>query len=304
MKALISGGSGLIGSALIARLHERGDEVVQLVRREADTDAKTREIEWNPEDPNSVDAAEMGPVDVVFNFSGVPVAKRWNKRYQQQIMDTRVETTRNLVEIISQLDIPPKTFITAGGMAIYGDRGDEQLTENSEYGEGFLASVAVPWEEATAEASDIGARTMTARFGAVMTAEGGALTTLVRPFRIGLGGRLGNGRQWTPWIHMDDAIRALIFMTEHETLNGAVNVVSPGVVRNSAFSRMIGETVGRPAFGWMPAIIARAVFGQYIQELGIASALAIPEKLLKSGFEFKYPELRQCLEAELMLSNK
>ncbi len=299
MRALISGASGYIGQALTKSLLERGDEVVHLVRREADSDVDVTEVRWDASDPDSVDVEDIGVVDAVFNFSGATVAKRWNSDYLKVIADSRIVTTETLVEICRRLESPPSVLVTASGVAVYGDRGDEQLTEASKRGEGILAEIAVPWEAATAKALEFGVRTATARFGIVMSADDGALPVLVRPFKWGLGGRLGDGRQWTPWIHLDDAVSALLFITEDERLDGPVNVVSPGLVRNRDLTQAIGEVLGKPSFGWMPATVARIVIGNYIQELAIDSKLVIPEKLMDAGFEFRYRDLRECLRNEL-----
>ena len=299
MRTLISGASGYIGQALTKRLLQRGDEVLHLVRREAAPDADVTELRWDPSDPDSVDVEHVGVVDAVFNFSGATVAKRWNREYLKVIADSRIVSTETLVEICRRMESPPSVLITASGVAVYGDRGDEQLTETSERGGGILAEIAVPWEAATAKASEFGVRTATARFGIVMSADDGALPVLVRPFKLGLGGRIGNGRQWTPWIHLDDAVSALLFIAENEQLHGPVNVVSPGVVRNSDLTHAIGEALGKPSFGWMPATIARFAIGNYIQELAIDSKLVIPEKLIQTNFKFKHPNLRTCLQNEL-----
>ena len=196
------------------------------------------------------------------------------------------------------MNSPPNVLVTATGVAFYGGRGDEQLTDRSEHGEGILAHIAVSWEAATANTEEFGVRTATARFGMVFKADVGPLPVLARPFRAGVGGRLGNGRQWTPWIHIDDAISALIFVAKNETLNGPINVVSPGVVRNSELSRAIAAALDKPCFGWMPAIIARLAMGNYIQELAIDSKLVIPEKLMQAGFEFEHRDIQACLEHE------
>ena len=299
MRTLISGASGYIGQGLTKRLLQRGDEVLHLVRREPDPDADVTEVRWTPSDPDSVDVERLGVVDAVFNFSGATVAKRWNREYLKVIADSRIVSTETLVEICRRLESPPSILVTASGVAVYGDRGDEQLTETSERGDGVLAEIAVPWEAATAKASEFGVRTATARFGIVMSADDGALPVLVRPFKLGLGGRIGNGRQWTPWIHLDDAVSALLFIAEDERLDGPVNVVSPGVVRNRDLTHAIGEALGKPSFGWMPATIARFAIGNYIQELAIDSKLVIPEKLIQTNFKFKHPNLRKCLQQEL-----
>ncbi len=299
MRALITGGSGFLGQELIRRLTNRGDSVVQLVRRDPVPGTTVQEVLWDPADAGSVDPDALGTVDAVFNFSGVTVAKRWTRGYKRLIADSRINTTRTLVQIIGEMSTPPKAVITASGLAIYGDRGEEHLTEQCPPGAGFLAGVAVPWEEATAAASDLGCRALTARFGMVMSGSGGALPTLARPFRLGVGGRIGNGRQWTAWIHLDDAISALVFMAERDDLSGPVIVAAPGIVRNTDLGKAIGRALGRPSLSWMPAVVARLLFGQYIQELAIASARATPERLLDAGFEFKYPDLASCLRREL-----
>lgn len=299
MRVLISGASGYIGQALTKRLLERGDEVVHLVRREPNSEGPVEELRWDPTDPDSVDADAVGEIDAVFNFSGATVAKRWTKHYLDIIASSRIVSTETLVEICRRMASPPQTLITASGVAVYGDRGDEQLTESSEPGEGVLAEIATPWETATTAASEFGIRTATARFGIVMSADGGPLPTLARPFRSGFGGRLGNGRQWTPWIHIDDAVSALLFIAETDSLEGPVNVVSPGVARNSDLSQAIADALKKPNFGWMPAVVAKIVIGNYVQELALNSALVIPEKLLDAGFKFEHRDLGKCLQEEL-----
>ncbi len=299
MRVLISGASGFIGKSLTARLLERGDEVVHLVRREPDPEPDVPQIPWDTTDPDSVNIDDLGPIDAVVNLSGASVAKRWTREYLDLIASSRIITTETLVEICRRMDSPPTVLITPSGVAIYGDRGDEQLTEQSERGEGILADIAIPWEAATASAEEFGVRTATARFGMVFAADDGPLPVMILPFKLGLGGRLGNGRQWTPWIHIDDAISALIFVAENESLNGPVNVVSPGVVRNSELSQAIADALHKPCFGWMPAIIARFAIGNYIQELAIDSKFVIPEKLLQASFEFEHRDLRACLKHEL-----
>ncbi len=299
MRVLISGASGFIGTAITQKLLERGDEVIHLVRRAPVQKELIREVRWDPTDPASVDPSDLRDIDVAFNFSGATVSKRWTRRYKQVIADTRIDSVRTLNTIFAGMAKPPDTVITASGLGIYSDRGDEQLTERSRPGVGYLASVAIPWELATAEAESLGCRALTARFAVVLSASGGPLENLVKPFRMGLGGRLGSGRQWSPWVHIDDAVRALVFMVDEKSLTGPVIVASPGVVRNSDLSQAIGEALGKPALLWMPAVLARAMLGEMIQELGLASVLAIPEKLMKAGFEFKHSDLRACLKQEL-----
>ncbi len=299
MKSLITGASGYIGQALTERLLADGHEVVHFVRRSPSADSHISEIQWDPQNAHSVDIDELGEIDAVFNLSGATVAKRWTPEYIELIRDSRIGTTETLVEICRRMSMAPKVLITASGLAIYGDRGDEQLTEESKRGDGILADIAVPWEESTAKASEFGVRTATARFGMVMGNDGGALPALAKPFRYGLGGRLGNGRQWTPWVHIDDAVSAMLFIAQNDRIDGPVIVASPGVVRNAELARAIANVLGRPSFGWMPAVVARLAVGNYIQELAIDSCLAVPEKLLNAGFEFRYRDIRDCLRQAL-----
>ncbi len=299
MKVLISGASGYIGQELTKRLLARGDEVVHLVRREPDFDSGVQELHWDPEDAESVDPSELAGVDVIFNMSGASVAKRWTKDYLDIIARSRIGSTKTLVEICRRMSPRPGVLITASGVAIYGNRGDEQLSESSERGEGILADIGTPWEAATMSATELCVRSVTARFGVVLGSDGGALPTFVSQFKIGFGGRLGNGKQWTPWIHIDDAVSALLFIAETDTLSGPVNVVSPGVARNIDLMRAIGAALGKPVLGWMPAVIAPLVIGNYVKELALNSALVVPEKLLDAGFEFKSRDLRECMRREI-----
>lgn len=297
MRALIAGASGLFGAALTERLLERGDEVVHLVRRTPSTNENgALEIQWNAKDVSSVDIAAVGEVDAIFNFAGATVVRRWTPAYKELIRSSRIDATTALVNLIRALPSQPDLFLTASGAGFYGNRGDEVLTEDSPRGTGFLVDASIDWEAVANLPEQDGVRCATARFGIALSKHGGPLEFLSMPFRrFGVGGRLGNGRQWNPWIHVDDVVSALIFAAENGSISGPINFVSPGAVRNSEMMAAIGNILGRPSFGWMPAALARIMYGQMINELGLNSVLAVPKKLQDAGFEFKYPDIRDAL---------
>ena len=296
MRAMIAGASGQFGTALTEKLLARGDDVVHLVRRPVGDSGDVTEVTWDARDASTIDVDSIGSVDAVFNFAGVTVVRRWTASYKEEIRRSRIDATTALVELFRRLPSFPSFFLTASGAGFYGDRGDEVLTEESPRGRGFLVDASVDWEAIATAAAEDGVRCVTARFGIALSKHGGPLTFLTMPFRrFGVGGHLGNGRQWNPWIHIDDVVEALLFAAENESLHGPVNFVSPGVVRNKEFMSAIGETIGRPSFGWMPAIMAQAAYGQMIKELGLNSVLAVPKKLQDAGFEFRYPDIRSAL---------
>ena len=300
MRAMIAGASGLFGTALTERLLARGDDVVHLVRRPIGGRGDVTEVQWDARDAATIDVDAIGSVDAVFNFAGVTVVHRWTAAYKNEIRRSRIDSTATLVELFRRMPSFPSVFLTASGAGFYGDRGDEVLTEESPRGRGFLVEASVEWEAIATKAAEDGVRCATARFGIALSKHGGPLSLLTMPFRrFGVGGHLGNGRQWNPWMHIDDIVEALLFVAGHDSLHGPVNFVSPGVVRNKEFMSTIGEILGRPSFGWMPAIVAQAAFGQMIKELGLNSVLAVPKKLQDAGFQFQYPDLRSALSDAL-----
>ena len=297
MRALIAGASGLFGAALTERLLERGDEVIHLVRRApAANENGASEVEWDAKNISSIDIAAVGEVDAIFNFAGATVVRRWTSAYKELIRSSRIDATTALVDLIRELPSPPALFLTASGAGFYGNRGDEVLTEESPRGSGFLVDASIDWEAVANLPEEDGVRCATARFGIALSKHGGPLEFLSMPFRrFGVGGRLGNGRQWNPWIHVEDVVNALIFVAENESIRGPINFVSPGAVRNSEMMAAIGNAIGRPSFGWMPAVAARMMYGQMINELGLNSVLAVPKKLQDAGFNFKYADIEDAL---------
>ena len=304
MRAMIAGASGLFGTALTQGLLARGDEVIHLVRRPPRDGGAVTEVEWDARDASAIDSDAIGAVDAVFNFAGATVVRRWSTQYKQEILRTRIGATTALVELFRRLPSFPSVSSTASGAGFYGDRGDEVLTEDSPRGRGFLVEASVQWEAVARQAEDDGVRCATTRFGIALARHGGPLQLLTLPYRrFGVGGCLGNGQQWNPWIHVDDVVAALLFVADHASISGPVNFVSPGVVCNKELMAAIGAAMVRPSFGRMPAFVAKAVFGQMIKELGLNSVLAVPKKLQDAGFEFKYPDLRDALADALPRSD-
>jgi uncharacterized protein (TIGR01777 family) len=288
-RILISGASGLIGSALVPAL-ETGHEVVPLVRR---APRHKGEIQWDPMHELPADLA--AGADAVIHLSGENVAGRWTVEKKRRIRESRVVSTRNLAEALAKGGNPVKTFICASAIGYYGDRGNERLQEESAAGSGFLAEVCREWEGATEPARRAGIRTANLRFGIVLSPQGGALRQMLLPFRLGLGGRIGSGRQWWSWIHLDDAVAAILHVLRTAEVKGPVNIVGPNPVTNAEFTKILASVLRRPAIFPIPAAVARMAFGELAKGGILASARVIPGKLLASAFEFRYPELRQAL---------
>jgi len=293
MRVLISGARGLIGSALAAHLQKESHEVVRLVRTKKGDDLVS--ILWNPEG-GAVDKSSLAGFDAVIHLAGENIAaRRWSKEQKTRIKDSRVKSTRLLSRALAQLDTPPQTFICASAIGYYGDRGDEILTETSPPGEGFLAEVCRLWEEATTPAAERGVRVVNLRTGVVLSNKGGALEKMITPIKLGLGGKLGGGRQYMSWITLKDEIGAVYHILTHEQITGPVNLVSPHPVTNAEFTGKVAAFLHRRAFIPVPAFIIRLAAGEMADALVLASARVEPAKLLKTGYNFKHPHLDAAL---------
>ena len=291
MRIVISGASGLIGSALVPALREAGHEVVRLVRH---APAGSDEIEWNPT-TGSIDAAALARVEAAVNLNGADIGRRWTAERRKEILASRVDSTRVLSTTLATLDPRPSVLVCAGGVGIYGyDRGDEILTEESRLGAGFLAEVGSAWEAATDSAREAGIRVVNFRQGLVLAGAGGVLARLRPFFRLGLGGRVGNGRQWWPWIAMDDLVAGYRFVLDHG-IAGPINLTSPNPVTNTQFTKALGNTLHRPTVFPVPAAGAKLVFGEMAQEALLGGQRALPPRLLDEGFTFRFPELPTAL---------
>jgi uncharacterized protein (TIGR01777 family) len=297
MKIIVTGSSGLIGSALVAALIQRGDEVTCLVRtaahaRRADG---AREVLWNPA-RGEVEAAELEGHDAAVHLAGDPVAEgRWTAEKKRRIRDSRVQGTTLLAATLAQLKTPPRALLSASAVGYYGDRGEEILTEESATGADFLSSVCREWEGSVGSAQVVGIRVVWLRFGVVLSASGGALTKMLMPFKLGAGGRIGSGEQYMSWIALDDVTGAILHALAHEELEGAVNVVAPRPVTNAEFTKTLGGVLGRPTIFAVPAFAARLAFGEMADAALLASQRAEPARLTATNYKFKYPELEGAL---------
>ncbi|MGO9565739.1 MAG: TIGR01777 family oxidoreductase [Candidatus Korobacteraceae bacterium] len=296
MRVLISGASGLLGSALTRALRAEGDEPVALVRRPA----RAGEVQWDPKQP--LDPAKLADCDAVVHLAGKNIAGLWTKKFKQEVLESRVGGTRTLATAAAESyrqSGKPRVFVSASGMSYYGDRGDELLTEESSAGRGFLAEVVKQWEAATAPASEAGVRVVNLRIGVVLARDGGALKPMLTPFRLGLGGRVGSGKQYWSWIALDDVIGAMVFALKHDSLRGPVNIVGPEPVRNDEFVRALGRELHRPTIFPLPEFVVRGLLGEMGQELLLTSARVLPAKLNAAGYRFRHTKLADALHSAL-----
>lgn len=290
-RVLISGASGLIGSALAGHLSQLGDEVRQLVRRPARTSA---EIPWDPT-TRHLDVAALDGVDAVVNLSGAGVGdKRWTPSYKQTILTSRTDCTTALAEAIARSGRPVR-FVSGSAVGYYGDRGDEVLTEDSAPGDGFLAEVVRAWESSTHAAEDAGSPVVHARTGLVLAPSGGALAPLVQLAKLGIAGPFGRGRMWWPWISLLDEVAALTFLIDHEEVTGPVNLVAPAADRQKDVIASLASRMGRPSLVPAPPAAMRLVVGQFADEI-LASQRVVPTRLRAAGFEHTHATLEQAME--------
>ncbi|HUS91806.1 MAG TPA: TIGR01777 family oxidoreductase [Phycisphaerae bacterium] len=294
MNVLISGSTGLIGSALGVRLEGEGHRVGRLVRPGGDAPAGEGDVAWDPA-AGRIDAAGLEGWDAVVHLAGESIARRWTAARKARIRDSRIVGTTLLCEALAGRERWPGALVCASGVGYYGDRGEEVLTEDAPPGEGFLAEVCAGWEAATKPAADAGIRVVNARLAMVLSAEGGALRKMLRPFRMGLGGRIGSGRQYWSWVSLADAVSAICHALGTAALRGPVNLASPGPVTNRQFTRDLARVLGRPAVLPLPGFAARLLLGEMAEGLLLASARLRPRKLLESGFGFRHAELAPTL---------
>jgi uncharacterized protein (TIGR01777 family) len=290
VKVLITGASGLIGSALGARLAAAGHDVVRLTRS---APRGPREFRWDPA-AGEIDAAALDGVDAIVHLAGETVAGRWTQAKKRRIRDSRVLGTRLLAETAAASDPRPRAFVSASAIGYYGDRGDDPVTEESPIGQGFLAEVVRDWEAAAEPAREAGIRVVNLRFGIVQSAAGGALRAQLPLFRLGLGGRVGSGRQYVSWVAIDDVARAIEHALSSDRLSGPVNVTAPEPVTNADYASTLGRVLRRPALLPAPAPAVRLVLGEFAGEL-LGGQRVVADRLLQSGFEFQHPELEGAL---------
>jgi uncharacterized protein (TIGR01777 family) len=291
----VTGTSGLLGSALLPALRAAGWIPRALVRRAAGPG----EVTWDPT-AGTLDLPALEGVDAAVHLAGESVAAgRWTPEAKRRIRDSRVLGTRLLAESLARLRRPPRVLVSASAIGIYGDRGDTPLDESSALGADFLAGVGKEWEAAAGPASDAGIRVVQLRFGIVLAREGGALARMLTPFKLGVGGPLGSGRQWMSWIAIDDAVGSILTVLTNEAARGPVNAVAPEPVRNAEFAARLGAALHRPSVLPAPAFALRALFGELADGALLASQRVVPARLTALGYRFKYPTLPEALEAIL-----
>jgi uncharacterized protein len=297
MRVLMTGASGLVGTALAAELRAAGETVNRFVRPGAPTGAG--DVAWNPE-TDEINLAAAEGVDAVVNLAGASIGGgRWTADRKKLLRSSRVDLTERLVAGLARLKAPPKVFVSASAIGFYGDRGEESLTEQSAGGQGFLAQITRDWETAAMKAEQLGARTVIARFGIVLSKNGGALPQMLTPFKLGVGGRIGSGKQWMSWVALDDAITAIRIAITDAAMRGPVNVVAPNPTRNADFTRALAQVLHRPAIFPAPAFALRLVLGEMADALLLASQRVIPEKLTQHRFRFYYADLESALRRAL-----
>ena len=292
MRILVAGGTGFIGRRLCRSLGESGHEIVVLSRKEGRApEGAARVVAGHADWSDAVEGA-----GAIVNLTGAGVAdRRWTERRRNEILDTRLQSTRRLVEAIRRAKRKPEVLVNASGVGYYGDRGAEMLNETSSPGGGFLARVCLAWEAEAAKAEEAGARAVFARIGVVLGAEGGALPRMLPPFRLGVGGPLGSGRQYMSWIHAADAAALLRFAVEKRELHGPMNVCAPSPATNREFSRALASALGRPCLFVVPGLVLRAALGE-MSSLLLESQRAEPAAAKAAGFAFRFPELGAALK--------
>lgn len=292
----ITGSSGLIGTTMVERLRRAGHRVHQVVRRREV--ATGDDIFWSVEE-REIDTAAFEGVDAVIHLAGHPIgAERWSPAVKRAIRDSRVLGTALLAEALAGLDAPPTVLVSASAVGFYGDRGDERLTEASDPGDDFLAEVCLGWERAAQPARDAGIRVVHPRTGVVIASDGPLIEKVELPFKLGVGGRIGDGKQWVPWIALEDHVRALEFLLDHD-LSGPVNLTAPTPVRNEELTDAIGEVLHRPTVFPTPILAIRALYGEMGVSLATVSQRVVPQVLLDAGFEWRVPDLRDALRDAL-----
>jgi uncharacterized protein len=290
-RVLISGASGLVGAALVGWLQETGAEVVRLVRGPA---RNSEQVSWDP--MGELSPGAVSGFEAVIHLAGESIAGRWTAQKKKAIRESRVHGTRTVAAALARAESKPRVFLCASAIGFYGNRGDEILTEQSPGGNGFLVDVSRDWEAMSGMAVEAGIRTVNLRLGLVLSGRGGALAKMLPVFKLGVGGKLGSGKQWWSWIHIDDMVGAVRHIIQTDTVSGPVNFVSPSPVRNEEFTKTLASVLGRPAFFSVPAFAMRLALRDATDELMLASQRVEPAALKASGYTFQYGDLRAALE--------
>lgn len=294
MKILITGASGLLGENLQKSLLSKGHELLLATRHKPEKD---NQIYWNIEKGfREEDFGKLETVDAVVHLAGETITGRWSEEKKRKIRDSRIFGTRSLVDAFSKLANKPKVFVSSSAIGFYGDRADEELTESSAAGDTFLAKTCAEWEAEARRAEDLGIRTVLVRTGVVLAKEGGALGQMLTPFKFGVGGVVGSGKQWMSWISLEDEIEIFNFALENENVRGAVNATAPNPATNEEFTKTLGAVISRPTILPLPEFAVNLVFGEMGDALLLDSTKVLPKRLTDFGFKFKHPTLKEALE--------
>src|SRR6266850_1996780 len=301
MKILVTGSSGLVGTALVRALGRDGHMVCRLMRPESAANNEVKDgfnVAWNPA-TGELGGAAVGP-DAVVNLAGASIADgRWSAERKAVLRASRIDTTRALVEALAKMNVRPSVLVSASAIGIYGSRGDELLTEESKVGTDFLAELARDWEAETLKAEALGIRVVLARFGIILSREGGALAKMLLPFKLGTGGRLGSGQQWMSWVTLEDIVGVLRMTIEKVAVRGAVNVVAPQPVKNAEFTKALAKALHRPALFPAPEFALRLALGEMADALLLSSQRVVPQRLQQAGFRFAHADLTTAIGAVL-----
>jgi len=304
MKILVTGSTGLVGTALVSALARGGNTVCRLMRPQSKSPASSKDgfdVAWNPA-TGELGGAGVG-TDTVVNLAGASIAGgRWTKERKELLRTSRIDTTRALVNALAKMSARPRVLVSATAIGYYGDRGDELLTEESQAGTDFLAGLAQEWEAEARKAEALGIRVVLARFGIILAKQGGALPKMMLPFKFGAGGKLGSGKQWMSWVMLEDVVGILKFALENSSVRGAVNVVAPQPVQNAEFTKVLAKAMHRPALFPAPAFALRLALGEMADALLLSSQRVQPQVLETFGYRFLHSELSGALNAVLRYS--
>ena len=301
MKILIAGSTGLVGTALVEALAKDGHTVCRLVRSQTVSVSESKagfEVAWNP-DTGELGGAAVG-ADAVVNLAGASIGDgRWTTQKKALLRVSRIDTTRALVTALAKMNVRPSVLVSASAIGIYGNRGDEVLTEESKTGPDFLAGLTRDWEAEALKAEAQGIRVVLARFGIILAREGGALAKMLLPFKLGAGGRLGSGKQWMSWVTLEDVVGTIRLALEKNQVRGAINVVAPGAVQNAEFTKVLAKALHRPALFPAPAFALRLMLGEMADALLLSSQRVVPQRLEQLAYRFLHQDLSTALAATL-----